>query len=390
MRAAVVGEAPRPIYVVWELTLACDLACAHCGSRAGKPRAHELTTDEALELVRQLAELGAREVTLIGGEAYLRDDWTTIARAIVDAGMRCGMTSGGRGLGRERAEQAKRAGLASVSISVDGLRAAHDRQRGVLGSFEAALAAMRHLRAAGVSMTVNTQLNRSSLPDLEGLLELLIAERAEGWQVQLTVPMGRAADRPEWLLQPWELLELYPRLAALAERGREAGVAFWPANNIGYFGPHESVLRNRGTEGGRIWRGCPAGTYALGIEADGSIKGCPSLPTADYVGGSVREQSLARIWDETRQLRFTRDRTRADLWGYCAECYYADECRAGCTWTAHTFFGRAGNNPYCHHRALEHAARGQRERLVQIERAPGRPFDHGRFVIEVDEEQPEG
>jgi hypothetical protein len=51
-------DAVRPIYVVWELTLACDLACRHCGSRAGKARPDELTTEECLELVRQMAALG--------------------------------------------------------------------------------------------------------------------------------------------------------------------------------------------------------------------------------------------------------------------------------------------------------------------------------------------
>src|ERR1700722_15026038 len=68
----------RPSYVVWELTLACDLACHHCGSRAGRARPDELTTDECLELADQIAALGANEVTLIGGEAYLRDDWGDI------------------------------------------------------------------------------------------------------------------------------------------------------------------------------------------------------------------------------------------------------------------------------------------------------------------------
>jgi MoaA/NifB/PqqE/SkfB family radical SAM enzyme len=72
---------------VWELTLKCDLACGHCGSRAGKPRDRELETAEALDLVEQLADMGAREVTLIGGEAYLRDDWHLIARAIAYSGL---------------------------------------------------------------------------------------------------------------------------------------------------------------------------------------------------------------------------------------------------------------------------------------------------------------
>src|SRR5579862_872077 len=87
----------RPIYAVWEITLRCDLACTHCGSRAGRARPEELGPDEALDLVRQVAELGVKEVTLIGGEAYLRDDWTAIARAVRAHGMQCSITTGGRG-----------------------------------------------------------------------------------------------------------------------------------------------------------------------------------------------------------------------------------------------------------------------------------------------------
>src|SRR4051794_32451702 len=86
----------RPIYAVWEITLACDLACRHCGSRAGRERPDELTTAEALDLVEQIADLGTKEVTIIGGEAYLRSDWLDIVRACRKRGMDITMTSGGR------------------------------------------------------------------------------------------------------------------------------------------------------------------------------------------------------------------------------------------------------------------------------------------------------
>jgi hypothetical protein len=56
-------------------------------------------------------------------------------------------------------------------------------------------------------------------------------------------------------------------------------------------------------------------------------------------------------------------------------------CRAGCTWTSDSLLGRAGNNPYCHHRTLELARKGLRERIVQVEPAPGRSFDHGLFAL---------
>ena len=94
----------------------------------------------------------------------------------------------------------------------------------------------------------------------------------------------------------------------------------------------------------------------------------------------MREHRLS-IWSDSSEVGFARERGTEELWGFCASCYYADVCRAGCTWTAHVLFGRPGNNPYCHHRVLELAKEGKRERVVKVEEAPGRPFDAGRFAL---------
>jgi radical SAM protein with 4Fe4S-binding SPASM domain len=376
----------RPIYAVWELTLRCDLACGHCGSRAGRARPDELDTAACLDLVAQMAALGVLEVTVIGGEAYLRDDWLTIVRAVRDAGMQCSMTTGGRGLTAEMARAAAAAGLQSASVSIDGNEATHDRLRGVTGAYRSALAATGHIRAAGMGLSVNTQINRLSMRELPDVLETIIALGARAWQIQLTVAMGRAADEPDLLLQPEEMLDLHPLLATLKRRCDEAGVALWPGNNIGYFGPFESILR------GGIARGhmssCGAGCTTLGIEANGAIKGCPSLHTVPWTGGNIRDASLQDIWERSAPLRYMRDRTVDDLWGYCRTCYYADVCRAGCTWTGFSLFGKPGNNPLCHHRALEMRKQGKRERLVRVEAPPGAPFDHGKFEIIVEEITP--
>jgi radical SAM protein with 4Fe4S-binding SPASM domain len=377
--ARAIDRQTRPRHAVWEVTLRCDQACRHCGSRAGVERPGELDTEECLDLVRQLAELGVMEVTLIGGEAYLRPDVLEIVRAIRARGMHCTMTTGGRGLGRELATGLASAGLASASVSIDGAEEIHDRLRGAKGSHRDAVAAMAALREAGVRVTVNTQINRLNLPDLPRVLDLIVEQRAEAWQIMLTVAMGRAADEPDVLLQPYDLLELFPLVDALAARCREHGVRLYPGNNLGYFGPYESRLRGtlpRGHGGG-----CGAGRSTLGIESDGLVKGCPSLPSAAWGGGTIREHSLVELWERAAALRYTRDRTVADLSGYCATCYYADACRAGCTWTASVLFGRPGDNPYCHHRAIERDRQGLRERLVMREPAPGEPFDHGTFEL---------
>lgn len=370
--------ARRPVHVVWELTLACDLKCQHCGSRAGKRRAEELSTAECLRLIRELRDLGTRHITLIGGEAYLRSDWLEIIRAIRGEGIDCTLQSGARNLTPARLDAAVAAGLQGIGVSLDGLAPLHDRLRGVPGSFEAVFRALDHARKLRLSSTANTQITSHVIHDLRPLFERLVDAGVRHWQVQLTVAMGRAADHAELLLQPYELDSVLSTLAELYLEGEERGLVLQPGNNIGYFGPFEAMWRGSGDEAVH-WNSCSAGQVGLGIEADGTIKGCPSLPTKGYSGGTVRNRSLSEIWNASPVIQFRGMAT--DLWGFCRTCYYADVCVAGCTWTSHSLLGRPGNNPYCHHRVLELARQGLRERIVQVERAPGDSFDHGRFEL---------
>lgn len=379
MSRASTGEAadPRPRMVVWELTLRCDLACAHCGSRAGKPRAAELTTDEGLDVIAQLAALGTREIAFIGGEAYLHPGWLAFVRATARAGIRATMVTGGRQLDAARIRDAARAGMHAISVSVDGLAPAHDRLRGVRGSHAAAMATLARIRDAGLVPLANTQLGRCNLDDLEPLADRLADTGVRAWQIGPIVPLGRGADIPDALLQPFDLVALMPRLAALARTMRARGCAIHAANNLGYFGPDERMLRP--ARGG--WASCAAGVHVLALESNGDLKGCPSLPSADHVGGNVRDRPIAAIWADAQALGFNRRDRRDELWGFCATCPYASACRGGCSYTAHALLGRRGNNPLCHSRALALRDAGVAERLVQVARAPGRPFDHGRFEI---------
>jgi radical SAM protein with 4Fe4S-binding SPASM domain len=378
-------ENPHPIYCVWEITLKCDLGCKHCGSRAGHARTEELSTQECLDVVHQLADIGVREVTLIGGEAYMRDDWHLIAKEITRCGMVCGMTTGARNLDQRRVDLAVEAGLRTISVSLDGLEKTHDALRGSPGAWKAATEACRRIAASPIRLANNTQINRLSMPELPAIADLLIELGSKAWQIQLTVAMGRAADRPDMLPQPYDLLELFPLLVWIKQTKLiPGGVQLFPGNNIGYFGPYEHLLRYGGDRGAH-WSGCSAGLWTLGLEADGKIKGCPSLPSKEYTGGNIRDMAIAEAVANSREIAHIRVRTRDDLWGFCNTCYYGDVCRAGCTWTSHCLLGRPGNNPYCIHRALQYETQGLRERIVKVEAAPGEPFDNGRFEIVVEQ-----
>jgi radical SAM protein with 4Fe4S-binding SPASM domain len=370
-----------PVHAVWELTLACDLKCRHCGSRAGTRRRDELNLEECRQLIGELASLGVRHITLIGGEAYLRPDWTAIIAAIRSAGIDCTLQTGGLHLDAAKLREAAAAGLQGVGFSIDGLEEVHDRLRGVRGSFRAVLDGFARARAANLDVSANTQISAPVVPELRDVYELLVAHEVTHWQVQLTVAMGRAADNPDLLLQPYQLLHVMPLLADLYRDGLIRGLLLEPGNNIGYFGPFEALWRGHGDT--RVhWTGCNAGQNTIGIEADGTIKGCPSLPNA-YAGGKVRSRTVQEIW-QTPALAFAREGLQAYLWGFCRDCRYADVCGGGCTWTSHSLFGRPGNNPYCHHRVLELARQGLRERVTRVQAPPGESFDHGLFELTVE------
>lgn len=388
-------DTARPIYVVWEITLRCDHACDHCGSRAGPVREDELDTQELLDVADALARLGAREVTLIGGEAYLRSDVYQLVAHLHAAGLRVTMQTGGRGLTLERAKRLRAAGLAAVGVSIDGTAAVHDRLRASPGSHAAAMRAIANAREAGLIVTSNSQINQLNMHELREIAAELEAAGVLIWRAQLTAPMGRAADHPDWIVQPYMVLDIIDTLAEIQAGARERALAravselrsfrVTLGNNLGYYGPHEHLLRSRPDRDDRFFTGCTAGRWVMGIESDGTIKGCPSLPTAPYVGGNVRTLSLEEIWRDGEAMKFTRERTTAELWGRCAGCYYGEVCRAGCSFTAHSTLGRRGNNPFCYYRADRLRKQGLREVLALAKRAPGEPYDFGCFALE---EQP--
>jgi radical SAM protein with 4Fe4S-binding SPASM domain len=381
IRSALDRELLHPVHVVWELTLACNLRCAHCGSRAGRPRSDELSLDEIRRVVAELAALGTREISLIGGEAFMRRDWLDIIRAVADAGIKCGLQTGGRALSRAKIEAAVAAGLDSAGVSVDGTEEIHDRLRGVPGSYRQALNAITEFGRAGIKPGCNTQVNRLSAPVLEETFDAIYAAGARLWQIQLTVPAGNAAEQTDLILQPWQIPDVYDTLARLFEKGRRGGFRLFSGNNIGYFGPHEHLWRTM-TDEPAYWNGCGAAETGMAIEADGAIKGCPSLHKGEYGRGNVREAPLAELW--AAMNRKVRPKIEHEAWGFCGGCYYRSVCKSGCTWMSDAILGRAGNNPMCDHRARSLRAAGLRERFEQVAPAPGEPFDVAKWRLQLE------
>ncbi|MBW2453883.1 MAG: radical SAM protein [Deltaproteobacteria bacterium] len=340
---------------VWELTLACNLNCRHCGSRAGQARSDELSPEEALLLVNDLADLGCRSLTLGGGEPLLREDWPEIAAAFRDRGVRTNMVTNGRTWTRETARTAKAVGLESAAFSIDGLEETHTYVRRVPGHWQHMLECIETCQAEGLTPSVITTVHRRNLAELDALYDLLAERGVQRWQLQLGNPTGFMADNADLCIFPEDMLTVVPKIAAMCRRPGRPKI--FPGHNVGYYGEPEEDLRDTG---GPIpfWIGCTAGCSVIGIESNGNVKGCLSLPSAmnevdAFVEGNIRDRSLAEIWRDRQAFAYNRQFTQDKLGGYCRECDYAEICRGGCSWTAFAHSGSRNDNRFCYWRQLQ-------------------------------------
>jgi len=133
----------RPI-VVWNITRACNLKCVHCYNDSGSRCAEdELSTQEAKEVLRDLAAFGVPTVLFSGGEPLMRKDLFEMLASARELGLRTVISTNGTLITAEIADKIKEHGVSYVGISLDGIGPINDKFRGVEGAFDKAVEGIR-------------------------------------------------------------------------------------------------------------------------------------------------------------------------------------------------------------------------------------------------------
>lgn len=191
----------RPLIVIWEVTQACPLACAHCRAEA-RPDRHpgELTSQQARDLMAQVAQFGSPPpvFVLTGGDPFQRPDLLELVRYGAELGLPVAVSpSGTPTLTADRLASLREAGARAISLSLDGSSAqAHDRLRGVPGVFDVTLQAWRAARQLGLKVQINTSVTGHNLDDLADVAALVHRLGAVSWSAFVLVPTGRGALLP--------------------------------------------------------------------------------------------------------------------------------------------------------------------------------------------------
>ena len=328
---------------VWEITLLCNIHCLHCGSDATNvSRQNELTTNEALDLIEQLADLGCKRVVLSGGEPFLRKDWATLSVRIKDLGMNVSYISNGYVVDDDVIDLLKIIEPVGVSFSLDGCCAeTHDYIRGKKGVFKRCINALNKTSKVGLYSSAVTSVHKKNIDELPKILDLLLDNGVCAWQVQTATPQGRMPK--ELSLDEDEYYRLAQFLAEQRKKYRNI-IQIYEADCIGYYSVLSKDLN------AQKWKGCHAGLRLIGIESNGTIKGCLSMHGKEYEEGNIRERSLADIWNDKNCFQFNRRFSPGMLTGICKGCKYGAICRGGCSEKALSFTGTPYGSPYCLYR----------------------------------------
>jgi radical SAM protein with 4Fe4S-binding SPASM domain len=332
-------EAGALRFAVIEVTNRCNLRCPHCASTSGEARADELSFDEIRRILECVAELGGEEITIIGGEALIRDDWFEICQAVGQYGMKLLLISNGLLIRREE-DFARLRQLRPwlIGLSLDGATPATYRAlRGVDG-FEHVLGVCRRLVAEGHrNVNAITTFWKPNLGEFDAFIPLL-ENTGITWQIQIANLGGDRFDRGQFLSRD-EFAWLTRRMRDVFVHKRRT-VRLRHMDDFGYF-PLDPALRFLH----ETWSGCIAGVELVGIRANGDVLGCLSLGDG-FVEANLRETPLREIWRSPGIFRQFR-RKEELLTGHCARCPHAAVCRAGCSAIAYSATGGIGCNPYC-------------------------------------------
>lgn len=245
-------------------------------------------------------------IVISGGEPLMRKDLAEVGQALKDRGYPWGMVTNGLALTESRFRELRKAGLRSMTVSLDGLEKDHVWMRQHPLAFEGACRAIRLCVAEkGLAWDVVTCVNQRTIDHLPEIRDLLWGMGVRNWRIFGIDPMGRAADNPELLLTDEQFRQLMDFIVSERAAGRHVSYSC-----EGYLGEYEGRVRDY------LYQ-CGAGVTVASVLIDGSISACTSI-RGKYYQGNIYKDSFWDVWENGFQPY--RDRRWMKKTAPCKDC----------------------------------------------------------------------
>ncbi len=317
-----------PLLVIWEVTQACDLACVHCRASANPElNSGELTTDQGYRLLDEIRAFGDPLMVFAGGDPLKRPDIFDLIRHSAGLGLRTNVTPSATPLlTASMIDKFKRNGVSRMAISIDGPDAAtHDGFRGVPGTFDRAMFALRHARDIALDTQFQTTVTRRNVNKLAQVAELVADVRSRMWSLFFLVVTGRALEEDDLTGEEYErVFEFMYSISKIAPFDVKTTEAmhyrrFVAQRMKAENGASAETINTRGA----VWRtsGVSDGRGFVFISHTGEIFPSGFLPIS---AGNVLQDSLVHVYRDSSLFRILRDTEQRE--GKCGMCEYHKIC----------------------------------------------------------------
>ncbi|MEM2936761.1 MAG: radical SAM protein [Candidatus Bathyarchaeia archaeon] len=142
---------PKLSYVIYLCTARCNLRCHFCN--LWRERRPELETEDALKIMKELADFGVAVIGFTGGEPTMWRDLEKLSSTARSLGVFTSLSTNGTMINRRRARKIGKS-FDIVNVSLDGFKEVHDSVRGIPGTFEAAMRGIKNLKESGVKVGI--------------------------------------------------------------------------------------------------------------------------------------------------------------------------------------------------------------------------------------------
>lgn len=307
-------------YLFWECTWRCNLCCRHCGSDCtADGRVKDMPFEDFLNAILPVRKKvkGTILVAITGGEPLLRKDLPECGRQLRDHGFNWGIVTNGYAYDEAMHNRLLAAGLNTITVSLDGLEATHNKFRGNPHSYERVIRALKLIVSASnrLNYDVVTCVHKGNINELSEMREILINLGVKAWRFFMIAPIGRASEDAALQLDHDETIRLMNFIEATRRDGRIDAKFSCEA----YVGDYETRVRDS-------FFFCRAGVNVASVLIDGSISACPNINRA-FVQGNIYKDNFLDVWENRFQVM--RNRSWCKTKGLCADCKAFKDCQGG-------------------------------------------------------------
>lgn len=301
----------------WEFTLRCNQNCRHCGSDCTKDAVvQDMKLDDFIPVLKEIAAVydpSTIMIAILGGEPLVRNDIEECGRAIRKLGFSWGTVTNGLLLTENKYRSLIRAGMGSISVSLDGLEESHNWLRGHKDSFKKSVNAIKIITDDNkIAFDVISCIHSKNFDELNDLKELLISLGVKRWRIFNIFPKGRAKNENDFDLTSSQFIKLMNFIVETKKEGR-INVNYACE---GFLGKYEGLARNS-------FFFCNSGISVASIMCDGSISGCLSC-RSDFIQGSIYKDSFVDLWENGFKIMRNRSWMKN---GICTDCKVFKWCK---------------------------------------------------------------